>query len=72
MMDTLIKIIYIGVGGTAVVIACVYLFWRAKSVFMVKLAGPPPPQRAHRKSIWRDPGAVEQLDFKAGPGGPSA
>ena len=69
-MDTLIKIIYIGVGGTAVVIACVYLFWRAKSVFMVKFAGPP-PQRAHRKRIWRDPGAVEQLDFKAGPGGPS-
>jgi hypothetical protein len=69
-MDTLIKIIYIGVGGTAVVIVCVYLIWRAKSVYKLKLAGPP-PQRAHRKSIWRDPGAVEQLDFHAGPGGAS-
>jgi hypothetical protein len=67
-METLIKIIYIGVGGTAVVIAAVYLIWRAKSIYKLKLAGPP-PQRAHRKSIWRDPGAVEQLDFHAGPGG---
>jgi hypothetical protein len=67
-MDTLIKIIYIGVGGTAVVIACVYLIWRAKSVYKLKLAGPA-PQRAHRKSLWRDPGEVERLDFHAGPGG---
>ncbi|HEV2881549.1 MAG TPA: hypothetical protein VGX24_09760 [Pyrinomonadaceae bacterium] len=67
-MDTLIKIIYIGFGGTAVVIACVYLIWRAKSVYKLKLAGPA-PQRAHRKSLWRDPGAVEQLDFHRGPGG---
>jgi hypothetical protein len=67
-METLIKIIYIGVGGTAVIIAAVYLIWRAKSIYKLKLAGPP-PQRAHRKSIWRDPGAVEQLDFHAGPGG---
>ena len=69
-MDTLIKIIYIGAGGTAVVIACVYLIWRAKSVYRVRRAGPP-PQRAHRKVIWRDPGAVERLDFRAGPGGPA-
>lgn len=68
-METLIKILYIGVGGTAVVIMCVYLVWRAKSVYKVRRAGPP-PQRAHRKSIWRDPGAVEQLDFAEGPGGP--
>lgn len=67
-MDTLIKIIYIGVGGTAVVIACVYLVWRAKSVYQLRRAGPP-PQRAHRKAIWRDPGRVEQLDFASGPGG---
>jgi hypothetical protein len=69
-METLIKIIYIGFGGTAVVIACVYLVWRAKSVYKLNRAGPP-PQRAHSKSIWRDPGAVEQLDFHAGPGGTS-
>ncbi|HEX8456510.1 MAG TPA: hypothetical protein VF656_04235 [Pyrinomonadaceae bacterium] len=67
-MDILFKVIYIGVGGTAVVIACVYLIWRAKSVYKVRLAGPR-PQRAHRQSLWRDPGAVEQLDFGAGPGG---
>jgi hypothetical protein len=67
-METLIKFIYIAAGGTAVVIACVYLVWRAKSVYKLKLAGPP-PQRAHRKTLWRDPGAVERLDFHAGPGG---
>src|ERR671916_95975 len=68
-METLIKFIYIAAGGTAVVIACVYLVWRAKSVYKIKLAGPP-PQRAHRKTLWSDPGAVEQLNFHAGPGGP--
>ncbi|MGI9105024.1 MAG: hypothetical protein ACR2G4_02120 [Pyrinomonadaceae bacterium] len=67
-METIIKIIYIGVSGTAVVIACVYLAWRARSIYQLRRAGPPPPQRAHRKAIWRDPGAVEQFDFSYGPG----
>ncbi|HKP71349.1 MAG TPA: hypothetical protein VJT82_00330 [Pyrinomonadaceae bacterium] len=68
MMETLIKIIYIAVGGTAVVTACVYLVWRARSVYQRERAGPP-PQRAHRKAVWRDPGVVEQLNFYDGPGG---
>lgn len=67
-MHTLIKIVYISVLVTAVVIACVYLFWWAVSLYKVKTARPR-PVRADRRTIWQDPGAIEQLDFRAGPGG---
>ncbi|HVF56753.1 MAG TPA: hypothetical protein VM934_11415 [Pyrinomonadaceae bacterium] len=68
-MDTLVKVIFYAVLGTAAVIACLYFVWWAVSVYKIKRAGPP-PQRAHRKRIWNDPGEVERLDFHKGPGGP--
>src|SRR5215216_653200 len=67
-MNRLIKIITIIAVGTAVVIAAVYFVWWVVSAYRVKKAGPR-PFRARRKSLWSDPGAVELLDFRAGPGG---
>lgn len=67
-MNKLLWAIYIGVFGTAAVIACVYFVWWAISIYKIKRASPQ-PALAHRKTIWRDPGEVEQLDFRSGPGG---
>lgn len=67
-MPTWTKVVLIIVAGTAVVTACVYLVWWAVSIYKVRQARPR-PLRAHRQTLWRDPGAVEQLDFDGGPGG---
>jgi hypothetical protein len=67
-MPTLIKIISIVIIGTAAVISCVYAVWWAVSLYKIKRAGHAPLQ-TRQKKIWRDPGAVEQLNFRDGPGG---
>lgn len=56
--------------GTAVVIAAVYFVWFAVSRYRIKKAGRS-RLSAHRRSIWRDPGEVERLDFRNGAGGES-
>jgi hypothetical protein len=68
-MPKLLQIILIAVAGTAAVIACVYLVWWARSRYM-RWAARTRKVRAARSTLWRDPGEVERLDFRAGPGGP--
>jgi len=67
-MPKLVQIILYAVGITCAVIACVYLVWWARSRYMV-LTAKRRRVRASRASLWRDPGEVERLDFRAGPGG---
>jgi hypothetical protein len=67
-MPTIFKIITIAITGTAGVIACIYTIWWAVSLYKIRRAGPAPLQ-TRRTAIWRDPGAVERLDFRDGPGG---
>ncbi len=62
------KIIFYSVVVTALVIVCVYFMWWLRSAYKIRMARPR-PLRAGRGSIWRDPGAVELLDFRGGPGG---
>jgi hypothetical protein len=59
----------IGVVGTAFVVACVYATWAIVSRAMIERAGAAPAP-AGAAVIWRDPGEVERLDFREGPGGP--
>ncbi|HVG19770.1 MAG TPA: hypothetical protein VNI02_12025 [Blastocatellia bacterium] len=66
-MPTLIKVISIAIIGTAAVIAFIYSMWWAISLYKIRRAGPAPLQ-TRRAAIWRDPGAVESLDFRNGPG----
>jgi len=58
----------VAVAGTAVVVACLHLLWRAVGMYLINRAGPR-PIRTDRHAIWRDPGVVEQLDLRDGPGG---
>src|SRR5688572_24835299 len=58
----------IAAAGTAVVVACLHLLWRAVGMYLINRAGPRPILAA-RHVIWRDPGVVEQLDLRDGPGG---
>jgi hypothetical protein len=67
-MNKFLWVLYIGVIGTAAVIGSIYFIWWVRSLYMLKRAGPR-KLRAHRKTIWRDPGIVERLDFRSGPGG---
>ena len=68
-MPDWLEITFISIAVTAAVTACVYLFWWARSQYKIKKAGPSPVHADHQ-TIWRDPGSVEHLDFRAGPGGP--
>ncbi|MCA1619501.1 MAG: hypothetical protein LC795_09380 [Acidobacteria bacterium] len=61
-------ILFIAAVGTASGVIVVYLFWWAKSRYKL-LTAPERPLRARQVSLWRDPGAVERLDFRGGPGG---
>ncbi|HEX8179155.1 MAG TPA: hypothetical protein VF525_06375 [Pyrinomonadaceae bacterium] len=47
---------------------CWYLFYAVVS-YVRRRRTPPKPVRAQSASLWRDPGAVEELDFHAGSGG---
>jgi len=67
-MPILVKIISIAIIGTAVVIAFRYGVWWAVSLYK-RRGAEPPPTLTRRNSIWRDPGTVERLDFRSGPGG---
>jgi hypothetical protein len=58
----------IAAAGTAVVVACCHLLWRAVGLYLINRAGPRPIEAA-RHAIWRDPGVVERLDLRGGPGG---
>ena len=67
-MDTWVKVTFWVIVGTSAVIACVYFVWWAVSLYRVRQARPR-RLRTHRKTLWRDPGAVEFLDLHGGPGG---
>jgi hypothetical protein len=58
----------IAIAGTIVTFACVQMVWRAIGLYRIRRAGPR-PLWASRHVIWRDPGAVERLDVRNGPGG---
>ena len=67
-MPKLSTIIYIAVIGTCAGVICVYAFWWLASRY--KLGTTRERRlRAGRVSLWGDPGEVEHLDFRAGPGG---
>ena len=61
-------IFYVAAIGTALGIIAVYFFWWAKSRYKL-LTARERPVRARKVSLWRDPGEVERLDFRGGPGG---
>lgn len=61
-------IFYIVAIGTASGVIVVYLFWWAVSRYKL-WAARERPVRARRNSLWHDPGVVERLDFRGGPGG---
>jgi hypothetical protein len=67
-MNKLLWVLGIAIVGAAAVLACVYFAWWIISLYKIKRARPRPLE-AHRKTLWRDPGEVERLDFRAGPGG---
>ena len=67
-MNKLLWVLGIVIVGTAAVLACVYFAWWIISLYKIKRAGPRPLE-AHRKTLWRDPGEVERLDLRVGPGG---
>jgi hypothetical protein len=54
--------------GTIVSYACVRLIWRTIGAYRIRRAGPR-PLWASRHVLWRDPGIVERLDVRNGPGG---
>jgi hypothetical protein len=64
---TLLWAAAIAVSAVAVRIGLTAL-WRAVGAYRVRRAGPR-RLRASRHVIWRDPGAVEALDLRYGPGG---
>jgi len=68
-MRTLLVYAVIAAAGTAVVVLCLHIVWRAIGAFRISRAGPR-PLGTGRHVIWRDPGRVEQLDLRSGPGGP--
>lgn len=61
-------IFYVAAIGTAVSVIGVYLYWWVVSRYKV-LKAEPRPLRARAHLLWRDPGEVETLDFRTGPGG---
>lgn len=66
-----IVILYVlaAAAGTAVLVVGLHLLWRALSAYRINRAGPR-PLRAGRHVLWRDPGEVQKLDLRQGPGGP--
>jgi len=62
-------IIYIATLVVASSVVAVYVYWWAVSRYKL-LTARERPVRASRAAVWCDPGRVEGLDFRAGPGGP--
>jgi len=60
------------IAWTGAVVGCGYLlvrvFWSLLSVYKLRKAGPRPLLGA-RPRLWHDPGTVEDLDIRSGPGG---
>jgi hypothetical protein len=48
--------------------AVLHSIWRGVGIYRIRRAGPRPLHES-RHRIWRDPGAVDQLDLAGGPGG---
>jgi hypothetical protein len=67
-MPKLSTIFYIAAIGTCAGVISVYAFWWVVSRYKLGTAGKR-TLRARRKSLWRDPGEIERLDFRGGPGG---
>lgn len=67
-MPKLSTIFYIVVIGVCTGVVCVYLFWWLVSRYKLRMSREH-KLRATRASLWSDPGRVESLDFRAGPGG---
>ncbi len=61
-------IFYVAAVAAAAGVIAVYLYWWFVSRYKVMQAEPR-PLRARHHALWRDPGEVEALDFRAGPGG---
>jgi hypothetical protein len=57
-----------GLLGTLLTAACVRLVWRGIGAYRIRRAGPRPLAATHHV-LWRDPGAVADLDLVQGPGG---
>ena len=66
---TFVLYAFIAVIGTVVVAATVQVIWLAVGAYRIRRAGPRPIFAA-RHSLWRNPGALEDLDLTNGPGGP--
>ncbi len=54
--------------GTAVVVFSLRLMWRVVGAYRINRAGPR-PLGSGRHVIWRNPGEVQKLDLRNGPGG---
>jgi hypothetical protein len=59
---------FLGAIAALVVAALVHGVWLAIGAYRIRRAGPR-PLATGRHTIWRDPGAVGQLDLEDGPGG---
>jgi hypothetical protein len=67
-MPKVTTIVSVVVAGFSVGFVCVYAYWWLLSFYKRKTAEPP-PRVALRRTLWRDPGEVERLDFAGGRGG---
>ena len=65
---TAVLYLAIVVGGIALGVLVVRLFWRGIGLYRIYRAGPRPLVASEHR-IWHDPGPVEQLDLIHGPGG---
>jgi hypothetical protein len=63
-------ILWLGVGVVIAVVVVVVLRvgWLVQGAYRIRRAGPRPLLATHH-TIWRDPGNVESLDLRDGPGG---
>lgn len=67
--SSILLVAAISVAGVLVVFALVRILWRLIGLLRIRRAGPR-RVRASRHVLWTDPGAVENRDLSAGPGGP--
>jgi hypothetical protein len=70
VLERILFISVIVAASLLLITVLVFSFWRTRSWWRVRVAGPPPLRAVHRV-IWRDPGDVAERDFVGGPGGRS-
>ena len=58
----------LGVVIAVVVVVALRVGWFVQGAYRIRRAGPRPLQATHH-TVWRDPGNVESLDLRNGPGG---